>query len=47
MLAPLHPQLGPVPTDELFVALGTLAAMVVFLLESRRRGQTTTALRSV
>ena len=40
MLAPMHPQLGPVPSHELFVALGTLAAMVVFLLESRRRGQT-------
>ncbi|CUR59780.1 conserved membrane hypothetical protein [metagenome] len=33
------PTLGPVPTHELFVALGVVAAAVVFLLEMRRRGQ--------
>jgi phosphatidylglycerol---prolipoprotein diacylglyceryl transferase len=40
MLAPMHPQLGPIPTHELFVALGVLVAMLVFALESRRRGAT-------
>ena len=38
MLAPMHPRLGPVPTHELFVALGTLVAVAVFVVESRRRG---------
>jgi phosphatidylglycerol:prolipoprotein diacylglycerol transferase len=38
MLALMHPRLGPVPTHELFVALGTLVAVIVFVLESRRRG---------
>jgi phosphatidylglycerol---prolipoprotein diacylglyceryl transferase len=34
------PRLGPVPTHELFVGLGVLAAVVVFVLEARRRGRT-------
>ncbi len=34
------PHLGPVPTHELFVGLGLLAAVVVFVVEARRRGQT-------
>ena len=38
MLARMYPRLGPVPVHELFVALGTLAAVLVFVLESRRRG---------
>jgi prolipoprotein diacylglyceryltransferase len=38
MLAPMFPQLSPVPVHELFVGLGTLAAILVFVLESRRRG---------
>lgn len=36
----MHPQLGPIPTHDLFVLLGVLAAAVVFVLEARRRGQT-------
>lgn len=32
------PRLGPVPTHELFVALGVVAAAAVFVLEARRRG---------
>lgn len=42
----MYPTLGdlvgislPVPTHEFFVALGVLAAAVVFVVESRRRGQ--------
>lgn len=41
---PVHPTLGdlvggglPVPTHEAFVALGTLAAVAVFVIEARRR----------
>jgi phosphatidylglycerol---prolipoprotein diacylglyceryl transferase len=34
------PRLGPLPTHELFVALGVLAAVVVFVVEARRRGRT-------
>lgn len=33
------PHLGPVPTHELFVALGVAVAAVVFFVEARRRGQ--------
>jgi len=33
------PRLGPVPTHELFVALGVVVAVVVFVVEARRRGQ--------
>lgn len=38
MLARMYTRLGPVPVHELFVALGTFAAVLVFVLESRRRG---------
>jgi len=34
------PRIGPLPTHELFVALGVAAAALVFLVESKRRGQT-------
>jgi len=34
------PRLGLFPTHELFVALGVAAAALVFMAESRRRGQT-------
>ncbi len=34
------PSIGPVPTHELFVGLGVLAAIGVFVVEARRRGQT-------
>ena len=34
------PTLGPVPTHELFVGLGVLAAVLVFVVEARRRGHT-------
>ncbi len=37
---PMYPALGPVPTHALFVGLGVLAAVAVFLSEARRRGQT-------
>jgi phosphatidylglycerol---prolipoprotein diacylglyceryl transferase len=40
MLGRVYPTLGPVPTHGLFVGLGVLAAVVVFVLEARRRGQT-------
>ena len=41
MYPTLDPFLGvPVPTHALFVALGVLAAVGVFVLEARRRGQT-------
>lgn len=33
------PRLGPVPAHELFVALGVVAAAMVFVIEARRRGQ--------
>jgi len=36
----MHPMLGPLPTHSLFVGLGVLAAVVVFVVEARRRGQT-------
>lgn len=36
----MYPSLGPVPTHELFVLLGVLAAGAVFAVEARRRGQT-------
>ncbi|TAL28000.1 MAG: diacylglyceryl transferase, partial [Phenylobacterium sp.] len=36
----MYPTLGPVPTHELFVLLGVLAAGAVFAVEARRRGQT-------
>jgi phosphatidylglycerol:prolipoprotein diacylglycerol transferase len=36
----MYPTLGPLPTHELFVLLGVLAAGVVFALEAMRRGQT-------
>ncbi|WP_193608442.1 prolipoprotein diacylglyceryl transferase family protein [Nocardioides lijunqiniae] len=36
----MYPTLGRVPTHELFVLLGVVAAGVVFALEARRRGQT-------
>lgn len=32
------PRLGPVPTHELFVALGVVVAAMVFFVEARRRG---------
>ncbi|GAB2972908.1 prolipoprotein diacylglyceryl transferase [Nocardioides montaniterrae] len=36
----MHPRIGPVNSHDLFVALGVLAAVVVFVVEARRRGQT-------
>ena len=36
----MYPSLGPIPTHELFVGLGVLAAIGVFVVEARRRGQT-------
>ena len=36
----MYPTLGPVPTHPLFVGLGVLAAITVFVVEARRRGQT-------
>jgi len=36
----MPPRLGPIPTHELFVGLGVLAAVVVFVVEARRRGRT-------
>ena len=36
----MYPSLGPVPTHALFVGLGVLAAIAVFVVEARRRGQT-------
>ncbi|MDP2772023.1 MAG: prolipoprotein diacylglyceryl transferase [Nocardioides sp.] len=36
----MYPTLGPLPTHELFVLLGVLAAGAVFAIEARRRGQT-------
>ena len=34
------PEIGPVPTHGLFVGLGVLAAVIVFVHEARRRGHT-------
>ncbi len=36
----MYPSIGPVPTHDLFVGLGVLAAVLVFVAEARRRGQT-------
>jgi prolipoprotein diacylglyceryltransferase len=36
----MYPTIGPVPTHELFVGLGVVAAVLVFVAEARRRGQT-------
>ena len=36
----MYPSIGPVPTHELFVGLGVVAAILVFVVEARRRGQT-------
>src|SRR6478672_2861476 len=36
----MYPTLGPLPTHDVFVALGVLAAVAVFVVEARRRGQT-------
>lgn len=36
----MYPTIGPIPTHELFVLLGVLAAGAVFAVEARRRGQT-------
>jgi prolipoprotein diacylglyceryltransferase len=36
----MYPSVGPVPTHDLFVGLGVLAAVLVFVAEARRRGQT-------
>jgi len=36
----MYPLIGPIPTHALFVGLGVLAAVSVFVLEARRRGQT-------
>src|SRR5690242_15657522 len=40
MLCRVLPHLGPLPTHDVFVGLGLLAAVVVFTIEARRRGQT-------
>ena len=34
------PRIGPLPSHELFVGLGVAVAVVVFVVEARRRGQT-------
>jgi prolipoprotein diacylglyceryltransferase len=34
------PRIGPLPSHELFVGLGVAVAVVVFVIEARRRGQT-------
>jgi phosphatidylglycerol---prolipoprotein diacylglyceryl transferase len=36
----MYPSLGGLPTHSLFVALGVVAAALVFVLEARRRGHT-------
>lgn len=36
----LLPRIGPVPSHQLFVGLGVLVAVVVFVVEARRRGHT-------
>ena len=38
MLHPMLTHLGPVPTHALFVGLGVVAAVIVFVTEARRRG---------
>ena len=40
MLSRMYPTLGPFPAHALFVGLGVLAAICVFVVEARRRGQT-------
>jgi phosphatidylglycerol---prolipoprotein diacylglyceryl transferase len=40
MLSAMVPHLGPFETHGFFVALGVLAATLVFVVEARRRGQT-------
>ena len=40
MLIAMFPTLGPIPIHGLFVGLGVLAAISVFVVEARRRGQT-------
>ena len=40
MLRRVYPTLGAIPTHELCVGLGVLAAVAVFVVEARRRGQT-------
>lgn len=40
MLSAMYPTLGLLPTHGLFVGLGVLAAVTVFVVEARRRGQT-------
>jgi phosphatidylglycerol---prolipoprotein diacylglyceryl transferase len=47
MLCRMVPLLGPVPTHDLFVALGAVVAAVVFVLEARRRGHTDERLYAV
>lgn len=41
------PTMGPLPTHELFVGLGVLAAIAVLTIEARRRGQTDDRLLAV
>ena len=41
------PTVGPVPTHDLFVFLGVVAAVCVFTVEARRRGQTDERVLSV
>src|SRR5690348_5771103 len=36
----MFPTLGPLPTHDVFVGLGVLAAVAVFVAEARRRDQT-------
>lgn len=43
----MMPTLGPVPTHELFVGLGVLAAILVITIEARRRGQSDERLLAV
>ncbi len=40
MVSAMYPTLGPLPTHDVFVGLGVLAAVAVFVVEARRRGQT-------
>ena len=35
------PRIGPLPSHELFVGLGVAVAVVVFVIEARRRGRPT------
>jgi len=39
-MSAMLPRIGPVPSHELFVGLGVAVAVVVFVVEARRRGQT-------